>query len=79
MRGDAGEMHPPCPELDEEQDVERLEHRRLDGEEVAREDAMGLRGEELAPRWTGPARCRSEAVAQQQRSGWCSLRRERRA
>jgi hypothetical protein len=65
MRGDAREMHPPSRELDEEQDVERLEHDRLDGEEVAREDAMGLRGEELASRGTGPARCRTEAVAQQ--------------
>jgi hypothetical protein len=42
VRGDAGGVHSPGRELDEEQDLERLEADRLDGEEVGREDARRL-------------------------------------
>jgi hypothetical protein len=38
MVGDASKSNPPCPKLDAEQDVERLEAHRLDGEEVDRHD-----------------------------------------
>ena len=43
-------MHAPCPDLDEEQDVKRLEKRGLDREEIARQDAGYLSLQELAPR-----------------------------
>ena len=43
-------------ELYEEQDVERLQEHRLDREEVAGDDALGLGGEELTPGRTVPAR-----------------------
>jgi hypothetical protein len=42
VRGDARHVHSPGRELDEEQDVERLEADRLDGEEVGREDPRRL-------------------------------------
>ena len=42
VRRNAGQVHAPRRELDEEQDVERLEADRLDGEEVGREDARRL-------------------------------------
>src|SRR5665811_653511 len=37
------------------QDVERPEPGGLDGEEVAGDDAIRLRAEELGPRWAGPS------------------------
>ena len=40
--GHAGQTNPPRRELDEEQDVERLETDRLDAEEVGREDPRRL-------------------------------------
>jgi hypothetical protein len=40
--GDAGHVHSPGCELDEEQDVDRLEVDRLDAEEVSREDPRRL-------------------------------------
>ena len=43
-------MHTPCPDLNEEQDVERLEKRGLDREEIARQDPCCLSLQELAPR-----------------------------
>ena len=42
-------MDPPAAELDEHEDVERPEPRGLDGEEVAGDDPVGLRPEELSP------------------------------
>ena len=42
VRRNAGQVHAPRRELDEEQDVERLEPDRLDGEEVGREDPRRL-------------------------------------
>jgi hypothetical protein len=40
--GNAGQVHAPGRELDEEQDVDRLEADRLDAEEVGREDPRRL-------------------------------------
>jgi hypothetical protein len=42
-----GEMHLAGGELDEEQDVQRLQTDGLDHEEVVREDALSLASEEL--------------------------------
>jgi hypothetical protein len=47
VRGDARHVHSPGRELDEEQDVERLEADRLDGEEVGRPDPRRLGPQEL--------------------------------
>ena len=49
VRGAAGEMHPPRPQLDEEQDVDRLEEERLADEDVAGHDLVPVAREELAP------------------------------
>jgi hypothetical protein len=38
MGGDAGDPHPSAAELDEEQDVEALQQKRVDGEEVGGDD-----------------------------------------
>ena len=56
-------MNPPGGELDEEQDIERLQEHRLDGEEVARQHSPALCSEELAPGRTRPARRGTEASA----------------
>src|SRR6266542_4017538 len=50
MRRRAHHVHSPCRDLDEEQDIERLQTERLHGEETAGQDARGLRAEELGPR-----------------------------
>ena len=42
VRRAAPEVHPPAPQLDEEQDVERLEPHRLDRKEVTGQDARRL-------------------------------------
>src|SRR5262249_12417614 len=46
---DPGEVDAACRELDEEEDVEALAEERVEGEEVALEDARCLRAEELCP------------------------------
>ncbi len=58
-------MDPSGRELDEEQDVERLQEHRLDREEVAREHSPPLCSEELAPGRTGSTRRGPEAGATQ--------------
>src|SRR5438477_8874380 len=45
-------------QLDEEQDVEALQEERVDGEEVALQDAPRLLTEELPPALLEPPRCR---------------------
>ena len=52
--GHAGGVHAPGRELDEEQDVQRLEADRLDGEEVGRPDPRRLRPQELGSRLGPP-------------------------
>jgi hypothetical protein len=48
-------------ELDEEQHVDPLQPHGIDGEEVARQDRVGLGGQELLPGGSGPAGCRVDA------------------
>src|SRR6266545_6960122 len=50
MRRRAHHVHSPRRDLDEEQHIERLQPERLHGEEIAGQDARGLRAEELGPR-----------------------------
>jgi len=45
----AGEMHTATANLDEEQDVQRLEPNGLDGEEVGSQDLLSVLPQELAP------------------------------
>jgi hypothetical protein len=49
MLRDAEDVHDPRLELDDEADIELGEVDRLDGEEVRRQDSLGLRGEGLLP------------------------------
>jgi hypothetical protein len=49
VRGDAEDVHGPALDLHHEQDVQALEQDGVDVEEVAREDAGCLRGQELPP------------------------------
>src|SRR6266487_1830604 len=49
VRRDPGEMHATGRELDDEQHVEALQEQRVDGEEVALEDARRLLAQELCP------------------------------
>ena len=60
--GDPEEVGPPAGVLDGEQDVEALEDHGVDGEEVCRQDALGLGPEELGP-GRASARCRPQAMA----------------
>src|SRR6266508_3125494 len=63
--GRAGHVDPPGGELDEEQDVERLQEHGLDGEEVTSQHAPRLCSEELGPGGTDPPRCGPETGATQ--------------
>jgi hypothetical protein len=61
---DAGDVDLSAGQVDEEQHVDPLEEHRIDGEEVAGQDRLGLSGEEPPPggpvrRGAGspPARC----------------------
>jgi len=49
MLRDVEDVHGPCLELDDEEDIELGEVDRHDGEEVRRQDSLGRRGEELLP------------------------------
>lgn len=49
------EVDPPAAELDEHEAGERPEPGGLDGAEVAGDDAIRVRAEELGPRWAGPS------------------------
>jgi hypothetical protein len=60
-------VHPAGPELDSEQDVQRAEPDRLDGEEVEGQDAAGLGREELSPRGAAPARGGAETFSAKDR------------
>jgi hypothetical protein len=61
VRGDPGEVHLPGGQFDEEQHVDPFQEHGVDGEEVTRHDRLGLGGEKLLPRRTGPARRRIHA------------------
>src|SRR5664280_2710629 len=60
VRGRGTHVDPPAAELDEHEDVERPEPGGLYREEVAGDDAIRLRPEELGPRWARAPRCRTE-------------------
>ena len=62
MGGDAGDPDPSAAELDEEQDVEALQPKRVDGEEVGGDDVSGLGPKKRAQGGTASPRSRSEAV-----------------
>ena len=59
-------MDPPAAELDEREDVERPEPGGLDREEVAGDDGVRLRPEELGPGGTAPAWSGAEARGPEQ-------------
>jgi len=59
-------VDPPTGDLDHEQHVQAPEQHRVDVEEVAREQALGLRGQELLPGQIRAARCRIDAGAFEQ-------------
>ena len=63
--GAAGEVDAAAVELDEEEDVVAAEAERLDGEEVAGEDARCLLADELAPARSDPPRRRLESRGEQ--------------
>jgi len=52
-------MHPAGVHLDEEQHVDASEPHGLHMQDVARQDALGLRGQERTPRRAGPSRAGS--------------------
>jgi hypothetical protein len=56
VRGDTGQIHPAGGECDEHECVEATEQHRVDGKEVARDDAAGLRAQEGPPRLRRPTR-----------------------
>jgi hypothetical protein len=62
--GAASEMDPAGADLEEEEDVDRLEEERLDGEEVAREHLVLVAGQECPPGVASvtSARCRRHAL-----------------
>ncbi len=60
IRGDAGEMDAAGAVLDDDQDIEATEQHGVHVNEVDREDAVGLGGQELPPGRTRPPRCGTE-------------------
>jgi hypothetical protein len=60
--GDTEQVGAPAGVLNGEQDVEPLEHHRVDREEVRRQDALGLGSQELGP-GRASTRCWSQAMA----------------
>ncbi|MGW4079648.1 hypothetical protein ACWELB_40300 [Streptomyces asiaticus] len=63
--GDPGDVQSPGAVLEEHQRVQSLAERGVDMEEVCRDDALGLRGQELAPGGSCAARCRIDARGMQ--------------
>ncbi|WP_443216895.1 hypothetical protein [Saccharothrix sp. ALI-22-I] len=63
--GDAGDVRAPGVVFEERQRVEPLAEHGVEVEEVRRDDALGLDGEELPPRRTGAAWCRVDARSAQ--------------
>ncbi|MEV4316746.1 hypothetical protein [Actinocrispum sp. NPDC049592] len=55
MGGDTRDVQPPCAMFEEDQGVEAFAERGVDVEEVRRDDAAGLTGQELFPCGTGSA------------------------
>jgi hypothetical protein len=63
--GDAGQVHPPVLEFNDEEHVQPGQPDRFDGQEVAGEHAGRLGAQELRPAWSAASWCRSQAVAAQ--------------
>ena len=61
MGGDAQDVYGPGLDLHHEQDVQALEKRGVDVQEIAGQDAGRLTGQELPPGRRRPPRSRSEA------------------
>src|SRR5712691_1192831 len=68
VRGRAGDVHLPGADLDEEQDVERLQGDGLHREEVAGEDPLCLRTQEPRPALAVPSGSRPEARSAKERT-----------
>src|ERR1035437_3364790 len=66
MRRCGTEVDPPAAELDERKDVEGAEPGGLDGEEVAGDDAIRLRPQELGPGRARAPRGRTEPGGSEQ-------------
>jgi len=64
---DPGQVHAPGRELDKEQDIRPFEEDRVDGEEVALENARRLCSEELRPARLEPVRRRLDPFLTQDR------------
>ncbi len=62
----AGDMDATASELDEEEDVVAAQGERLDGEEVARQDACCLLAQELSPAWPAAPRRGRQSRRQQE-------------
>ncbi|MEV6032810.1 hypothetical protein AB0L65_16745 [Nonomuraea sp. NPDC052116] len=60
-RGHPTQMQPPSAVLDDDQHIQPFEQYRLDHQEVARVDRVGLSGQELPPGRPSPARRRIDA------------------
>jgi hypothetical protein len=62
VSGYSGQVQASGAVLDEDQHIQSFEHYRFDYEEVARDDRVGLSGQELPPARRGagsiPAACR---------------------
>src|SRR5437868_6501964 len=72
VRGAAGQVDTSAAELDEEEHVQPPQRDRLDGEEVDREHARGLRSQERVPGESGALAGRAESrLAQDLRDGRC--------
>jgi hypothetical protein len=56
MGGDAEDVHPAAGVLDDEERVEPVQGDGVEVEQVAGEDRLGLRLEELRPGRSGPSR-----------------------
>ena len=65
MVGDAGQVHPPAAELDDEQHIHPPQEHRVDGEEVAGHDSGGLLAQERPPTRRGASGRRVKTVGAQ--------------
>ncbi len=50
----AGVEHSSAMDLNEDEDVQRLQQDCVDGEEIAGEDRAGMGAQEFSPRWSWP-------------------------
>jgi hypothetical protein len=55
MRGDTQDVHPAGGVLDDEERIQPAQGDRVEVEEVAGEDRVGLGPQELGPGWSGPS------------------------